>query len=102
MVHRCGRHSAGDVCLERSPCSARIESTGSVTHVCVVTAGLVSHLNAQVFDRCGLGRNATYLPKWIHPKYCKGSPQTDLNHAYEECKMCIVGAAEGRPRLHAF
>lgn len=48
-----------------------------------------------MFEKSGLSRDGTFLPKSVHPKYCGSSPKTDLNSAYDECKMCTTGAAEG-------
>lgn len=49
----------------------------------------------QVFDKSGLGRDQTYLPKSVHPSYTGTSAKTDLDSAYAEAQMCLIGAVEG-------
>lgn len=48
----------------------------------------------RVFDRSGITRDGTYLPKSIHPILNHGQPKTDYSTAYDECLMCVSGAVE--------
>jgi hypothetical protein len=58
----------------------------------------------RVFDRSGLGADATYLPPAIHPKFVLEEgrlPRTDLKSAAEEARMVRGGRAAGAPTCQA-
>lgn len=45
----------------------------------------------RVFERSGIGANASYLPPWISPMHVRQS-RNDMDSAMREAQMVMVGA----------